>query len=666
MERAGPAAQRLVCPACNTRYEHGQFCAKDGTPLVRDAAASKADLVGQVLADRYRIQRLLGEGGMGQVYEAHHVNINKRFAIKLLRPEIVSNPEAVARFRQEAWSASSIGHENIVEIDDFATLPDGSVYLAMEFLQGRALAERMREEAPIEVAEALDIFIQVAHGLAAAHGKGIVHRDMKPENIFLAEKHGRTVAKILDFGIAKVSGGEAQSLTRTGAIFGTPHYMSPEQAIGNPLDHRSDIYSVGVIMYEVFTGRVPFEAESFMGILTKHITSQPKPPREAAPDRNIAPEVEAVIMRAMAKEPSNRYQTMEALAHDLVEVAQVLAPQLLTPSGSRPIAPPRSSLRQTPNPSAPISVPSVPAAKAPSQPMAVPTPTPTPTPTPPESPAAKPAGTTPSSGWTAFGATLEASRQKSQPHPAVEAAATGGSQPMAAVSAPDTIADPSAPSIIEPAPVPPVTSGAGVKIAIAVGALIVLGGGAAAFFLVPKTKTPPVVVQPKQVDPTPAKDPTPVTPPTTAPTTPPEAKPASAQHLVLVDSEPPGASIVRDGAILGETPETVPVEGAPIAVVLKKEGYVDEPVIVDPAKGRKLLVRLEKLKKDSVKPTPPPSGKHHGKLPAPPPATPDPPVVHAPPPTQPPPVKKKPIDPYERLDDGPPKGNRKGEVLNPY
>ena len=146
---------------------------------------AQADLVGQILADRYRVVRLIGEGGMGQVYEAQHVNINKRFAIKLLRPEIVSNAEAVARFRQEAWSASSIGHENIIEIEDFATLPSGAVYLAMEFLDGVALAERMRRSRRCRSRESLDIVLQVRRGLAAAHDKGIVHRDMKPENIFL-------------------------------------------------------------------------------------------------------------------------------------------------------------------------------------------------------------------------------------------------------------------------------------------------------------------------------------------------------------------------------------------------------------------------------------------------------------------------------------------------
>ncbi|HEX8953117.1 MAG TPA: serine/threonine-protein kinase, partial [Polyangia bacterium] len=185
---ADPKPAAMVCPACNTRYdEGGAFCSRDGTPLVRNPDAYKTDLVGQILADRYRVVRLIGEGGMGQVYEAQHVNINKRFALKLLRPEIVSNAEAVARFRQEAWSASSIGHENIIEIEDFATLPSGAVYLAMEFLDGLALADRMRpgDDPALTFGESLDIMLQVASGLAAAHDKGIVHRDMKPENIFL-------------------------------------------------------------------------------------------------------------------------------------------------------------------------------------------------------------------------------------------------------------------------------------------------------------------------------------------------------------------------------------------------------------------------------------------------------------------------------------------------
>ncbi|HEY1587199.1 MAG TPA: protein kinase, partial [Polyangia bacterium] len=333
---ADPKPVGMVCPACNSRYdEGGAFCSRDGTPLVKDPQAQKTDLVGQILADRYRVVRLIGEGGMGQVYEAQHVNINKRFALKLLRPEIVSNGEAVARFRQEAWSASSIGHENIIEIEDFATLPSGAVYLAMEFLDGQALADRMRQEPALTFGEALDIMLQVSSGLAAAHDKGIVHRDMKPENIFLAQKYGRPLVKILDFGIAKVSGAEGnRSLTRTGTIFGTPHYMSPEQALGKTLDHRADVYSVGVIMYELFTGKVPFEAESFMGILTKHITTQPMPPRQLAPERQIPVEIEAVILRALAKEAEDRHQSMAELSAELATIASELAPEVLMPRPS--------------------------------------------------------------------------------------------------------------------------------------------------------------------------------------------------------------------------------------------------------------------------------------------------------------------------------------------
>ncbi|HEX4462547.1 MAG TPA: serine/threonine-protein kinase, partial [Polyangia bacterium] len=238
----------MICPTCKTHYEAGAFCANDGTALLLEGGAG---LIGKVLADRYRIVRLLGEGGMGQVFEAQHLNINKRFALKLLKPEVVGSASSLARFRQEAWAASSIGHANIVEIDDFATLPSGEVYLAMEFLDGQSLAERMRDGPPLMLPEALAILVAVGQGLAAAHEKGIVHRDMKPEDIFLARKGSAQVAKILDFGIAKVTGAdEPSNLTRTGAIFGTPLYMSPEQAKGQPADARADVYALGVILYE--------------------------------------------------------------------------------------------------------------------------------------------------------------------------------------------------------------------------------------------------------------------------------------------------------------------------------------------------------------------------------------------------------------------------------
>ncbi len=282
--------------------------------------------VGDIFGGRYRILRRLGEGGMGEVFAAEHMHIKKRVAIKVLRPEIVSNAEAVARFEQEAYSASSIGHRNIINIDDFGTLPDGRIFLFMELLDGKPLNEMLREQLSPECI--LDILIQTCHGLAAAHDKQIVHRDMKPENIFITHVPSANggvsfVPKLLDFGIAKVSGNDGDNnLTRTGMIFGTPFYMSPEQALGQGVDHRADIYAMGVILYEAFTGALPFEGESFMGILTKHITTEPTPPaqRAAEKSRSLPNGMEDIITRAMKKKREERFATMEEMLNALIVV----------------------------------------------------------------------------------------------------------------------------------------------------------------------------------------------------------------------------------------------------------------------------------------------------------------------------------------------------------
>ncbi len=284
-------------------------------------------LVGQVLAGRYRITRKLGEGGMGEVYAAEHVHIEKRFAIKLLRPEIVSNPEAVSRFRQEARSSSSIGHRNIIAIEDFGDLPDGRIYMCMELLNGAALNDLITTPQPLE--RLLNILIQTGHGLAAAHAKGIVHRDMKPENIFVTiGPNNEDIPKLLDFGIAKVAGNEGgNNLTRTGTIFGTPFYMAPEQALGNPVDARTDIYAMGVIMYEVFAGSLPFQGEQFMAILTQHITTEPEPVARRAEKagRPLPPALAEVITRCMRKDPNQRFSTMDELVAALVEIYRGVA-----------------------------------------------------------------------------------------------------------------------------------------------------------------------------------------------------------------------------------------------------------------------------------------------------------------------------------------------------
>jgi serine/threonine-protein kinase len=284
-------------------------------------------LVGQTLDGRYKITRKLGEGGMGEVYAAEHVHIEKRYAIKLLRPEIVSNPEAVQRFRQEARSSSSIGHPNIIAIEDFGTLSDGRIYMAMELLNGAALNDLITTPQPVD--RLLNIMIQTGHGLAAAHAKNIVHRDMKPENIFVTiGRNNEDVPKLLDFGIAKVAGNDGQNnLTRTGTIFGTPFYMAPEQALGNPVDARTDIYAVGVIMYEIFAGSLPFQGESFMGILTQHITTEPEPvaQRAAKAGRQLPMGLPEIITRCMAKNPAQRFATMDELVNLLVEIYRGIA-----------------------------------------------------------------------------------------------------------------------------------------------------------------------------------------------------------------------------------------------------------------------------------------------------------------------------------------------------
>ena len=289
-------------------------------------AQGSPSLVGEVIDGRYKITKKLGEGGMGEVYAADHVHIDKKFAIKLLKQEIVSNQEAVTRFQQEARSSSSIKHRNIIAIEDFGKLADGRIYMCMELLDGAALNDLILQ--PQSVERLLNILIQTGHGLAAAHARNIVHRDMKPENIFVTFQNGEDIPKILDFGIAKVSGNDGQNnLTRTGTIFGTPFYMAPEQALGNPVDARTDIYAMGVIMYEVFAGSLPFQGESFMGILTQHITSEPEPvaQRAAKAGRTLPPGLADVITCCMQKNPAQRFATMDECVNRLIQIYRGVA-----------------------------------------------------------------------------------------------------------------------------------------------------------------------------------------------------------------------------------------------------------------------------------------------------------------------------------------------------
>jgi tRNA A-37 threonylcarbamoyl transferase component Bud32 len=276
------------------------------------------DLAGTVLADRYRILKKLGEGGMGSVYLAEHTTINKRLAIKVLSPEYSHKQDLVDRFLQEARAASMIEQENVVEITDFGSTPGGSVFFAMEFLNGEDLSSTIKREGPLPWPRARVIMLQVCAALSAAHAAGIIHRDMKPENCYRIRRGTNDdFIKVLDFGIAKVQSDEGdggKGLTRTGMIFGTPEYMSPEQAKGEKVDHRVDIYASGIILYELLTGRVPFTADTFMGILTKHMFEAPPAPSTMVPNCAVPADVEAIILKALQKDREYRFQSMAELA----------------------------------------------------------------------------------------------------------------------------------------------------------------------------------------------------------------------------------------------------------------------------------------------------------------------------------------------------------------
>jgi tRNA A-37 threonylcarbamoyl transferase component Bud32 len=278
-------------------------------------------LVGHVLADRYKVVKMLGEGGMGSVYLGEHVTLRKKVAIKVLHYELCRDQTQVDRFLQEARAASLIGHENIVDIVDFGPVPGGSVFFAMEYLEGEDLSDVLRREGRIPWARAKDLMLQVLRALAAAHDKGIIHRDLKPANCFLVRRSsGRDFVKLLDFGIAKVTDPESgdKGLTRTGAVFGTAKYMAPEQACGEPADQRTDVYAAAICLYEFLTGQVPYDGDNFMRVLSRHLTEPLTPPTTMAPDAGITAEVEAVIVKALSKQREDRYQSMREFEEALL------------------------------------------------------------------------------------------------------------------------------------------------------------------------------------------------------------------------------------------------------------------------------------------------------------------------------------------------------------
>ncbi|HEX4340907.1 MAG TPA: protein kinase [Polyangiaceae bacterium] len=340
-----------TCPQCRRRYSDAdEYCDVDGSSLVPDAtfASVDRDLAAGEMVGEYRIDRIIGKGSFGVVYKAVHPVIGKAAAVKILKREFSSNPQMVSRFIAEARAVNQIRHRNIVDIFSFGVFRDGRQYYVMELLEGAPLDQFLTQRGPIPVEEALPILDRIARALDAAHGAGIVHRDLKPANVFLAEDEGHRFPKLLDFGVAKLMREEphADFRTTTGAMLGTPHYMSPEQCRGDAIDYRTDVYSFGVMIHQILTGRLPFDAESILKVMNMH-NSFPPPSmtrhNPALPDALNVP-----VLHMLEKDPARRPESCVEACREIAEAARVagLALPSLPASSNRTVVgsePPRAA-----------------------------------------------------------------------------------------------------------------------------------------------------------------------------------------------------------------------------------------------------------------------------------------------------------------------------------
>jgi eukaryotic-like serine/threonine-protein kinase len=316
-------------------------------------AATARPLIGRSIHN-YVIKQKIGEGGMGVVYLGEHPKINRRVAIKVLLPQLSRDPGVVQRFFHEAKAATEIRNEHIVDIIDFGELDDGSHYIIMEWLDGRSLAEALAQDGRFGLVRSIHIARGIGRALGAAHSRGIVHRDLKPDNIFLI-RHGDDpdFVKVLDFGIAKLMLADADIKTQTGAIMGTPFYMSPEQCNGSAVDQRTDVYALGVILYQMLAGRLPFNQTTLGELLIAHLQQPPPPPSKFEP--SIPATVERALLQALAKDPAQRFSNVDALVRAFADVITGVQPVVTAePTPPRPLVSPSAPTVPPPTRSKPL------------------------------------------------------------------------------------------------------------------------------------------------------------------------------------------------------------------------------------------------------------------------------------------------------------------------
>ena len=381
-----------TCSKCGSKFpDTVRFCTRDGTVLELDVPSEESQ-IGKVLAGKYRLDAYLSRGGMGSVYRATHLMLEKPVALKVIKPELVGSSEFARRFQREARAATSLNHPNIVAVYDLGQAEDGTLYIAMELVDGPSLKEAIQKGGPMDPIRIVRLMRQVLSALALAHRHHIVHRDLKPQNIMLAtDRDGNEIAKLVDFGIAKTFDDRTQ-LTSTGFAIGTPQYMAPEQASGSDVDGRSDLYSLGIILYEMLVAEVPFDDPSTPAILVKHLTEAPVRPSLRRKDVAVHRGLEDIAVRCLEKDPSKRYQSAEEMVQAMAAAVSLDGSAAsVSEAATLPMGAPHLTTMGSTHTAAPaVPTPTMTAARPASPPPAVASASPVPAPAQPASAAAKP------------------------------------------------------------------------------------------------------------------------------------------------------------------------------------------------------------------------------------------------------------------------------------